>query len=208
MSPYNNAMDNVMGEKVLLLPKDRLHLHGSLITQCLFLYKKPKLFVKSLLSNSVEGILKIASDPNGCHVLDKFVCSEKIKQKYKNNLYSIIQGMFVDFVSCKYGSRVFDCIWRELDYGWKERFINEISQKESVLKSDFYGKFVCKNCKLDLYKRRRSEWHKSVQTTPASREGMKRGNEEPSPLAKRKRSGSRTSEKNEDNIDILFNKLH
>ena len=209
MSPYNDAMDNAMGGKVVLLPKDRLHLHGSLITQCLFSYEKPKLFVKGLLSNSIEGILKIASDPNGCHVLDKFVCSEKIKQKYKNNLYSMIQGEIVDFVSCKYGSRVFDCIWKELDYGWKERFINEISQKESDLKSDFYGKFVCKNCKLDFYKRRKSEWQKSIQTTPDSREGMKRGNEEPIPLAKRRRSGSRRiSEKTEDNIDIIFSKLH
>ena len=209
MSPYNNAMDNIMSEKVVLLPQDRIHLHGSLITQCLFMYEKPKLFVKSLLSNSIEGILKVASDPNGCHVLDKLVCSKKVKQKYKNNLYSMIQGVFVDFVTCKYGSRVFDCIWRELDYGWKERFINEISQKESVLKSDFYGKFVCKNSKLDLYKRRRPEWQKSIQTIPDSREGMKRGNEEPSPLAKRRRSGSRQiSKKTEDNIDIIFNKLH
>ena len=211
MVPFENAENNIFKDSIVFLPQDSFHLHGSLIAQTLFTYDKTKSFAKSLLSSSIEGILKIASDPNGSHVLDKFASSETISQKYKNRLYSMLEERLVDLACSKYGSRVFDCIWRQLDQGWKERYINDLSREESVLKSDFYGKFVVKNCNLDLYKRRKSEWLK-FQTKP----GLKHRMEETDPSAKRRRvepqhiseKKKKTSKTFCGDIDKLFNQLN
>ena len=210
MAPFEAAEDNIFEDRIVFLPQDSFHLQGSLIAQILFGYENTKLFAKSLLSSSIEGILKIASDPNGSHVLDKFVSSKTISQKYKNRLYCMVEERLVDLVCCKYGSRVFDCIWRQLDQGWKVRFINDLSQKESVLKSDFYGKFVVKNCNLDLYKRRRSEWL-DIQTKQGTEEresgipSAKRWKTEPESVSKSKKNISKTFV---GDIDKLFNQLN
>ena len=211
MVPFGKASDNVFEDKIVFLPQDSFNLHGSLIAQTLFEFNRPKSFAKSLLASSIEGILKIASDPNGSHVLDKFVSNHNINQKYKNALYSVLEARVVDLVCCKYGSRVFDSIWRQLDQGWKERYINDLSQEESVLKSDFYGKFVLKNCYLDLYKRRKSEWL-TIQTKP----GLKRRMEETDPSAKRRILEPQNTPKKKKklsitysgDIDKLFNQLN
>ncbi|KAI6651679.1 Nucleolar protein 9 [Oopsacas minuta] len=211
MSPLNNVLDSMVEERIIFKQEDNFHLHGSLIAQNLFSFEKTKSFAKSLLYSSIDGILKIASDPNGCHVLDKFVSSEKVKGKYKNKLYVMLEERFVDFVCCKYGSRVFDCIWIELDYEWKERFMIDISQKESILKSDFYGKFVLRNCKLDLYKRKRIEWRDSVQDTMKHRfeeqnPSAKRGKSESEHYSKKRKVNNNTNKITD--IDVLFNKLN
>ena len=222
MMPSDNAVElnRLQNGNIVFQPQDSMHLHGSLIVQTLFSYEKTKLFAKSLLANSINGVFKIADDPNGSHVLDKFVASSKIKQKYKDKLFSMVESTFVQFACSKYGSRVLDSIWKEVDQAWRTKFINEIAKNEFDLKRDFYGKFILRNCKLELYKRKRSDWEKLVQWNVVKSQrntGMKRRVEEPEftpptemigkEILLEKRPRRREHNPVPDNIDSLFDQL-
>jgi hypothetical protein len=68
------------------------------------------------------------------------------------------QGLFVTLACSQHGSRSLDGIWGAATLNQKILIMDELSPKEPILNSDWYGKILSTNYCLSLYKHKPDEW--------------------------------------------------
>lgn len=70
----------------------------------------------------------------------------------------------------KHGSRSMDAIWSKSSLKTKEIVASELAQKEPLLNSNQFGKFIAQNCALSSFKRARDEWKTNLLRTDKKRD--------------------------------------
>lgn len=65
---------------------NQIWLYGSLMLQHMFTYKDPYKLSKSLLSMSIDNLMRTCQDRSGSHVIDSFLQSPDVELKHKSEL--------------------------------------------------------------------------------------------------------------------------
>jgi nucleolar protein 9 len=111
-----------------------------------------------LFALSPESLLKWARDPVCSRVLEQFFVSSVVTVKSKRKLLRGLTGHFGDLAKDKYASHLIDKCWRVSSLELKELIAGELASQERALSDNTYGRFALRNCKIDLFKRRKEEW--------------------------------------------------
>jgi nucleolar protein 9 len=111
-----------------------------------------------LFAFSGEELLKWACDPVCSRVLEKFFVSPTVTSKSKRKLLRSFTGNFSDLAKDKYASHMIDKCWRVATLELKELIAGELAAHDRALADSTYGRFALRNCKIDLFKRRKNEW--------------------------------------------------
>ena len=125
--------------------------------------------VMSLSRRSSEELLAMACHKNGSFALQALFTSSAVGSKRKANLISKLEGGFVRLASNSFGSHIVDAAWSAATIKAKTAIANELVAAESQVKSAPQGKFIWRNCKLDVFKHHRDEWwvvlvHAGIET--------------------------------------------
>jgi len=70
----------------------------------------------------------------------------------------MFDGNYGEIACNRYGSHLVDKCWAVSDLKMKESIAEELLENERELNSNFHGKFVLRNCKIENFKRNRQEW--------------------------------------------------
>lgn len=87
-------------------------------------------------------------------------------------------------MSCsKHGSRSMDAIWDRASPGAKELIAFELSNHESMLNNDHFGKFIASKVSISTYKRAKSQWKEMLNKDKKKRDLFSEilGNDAPKP---------------------------
>ena len=76
----------------------------------------------------------------------------------------------VNLACSKHGSRSVDAIWNKSSQKLRENLASRLSQSESKLNSDQYGKFVSVNLGLSVFKRSKEQWFASFDKQKKTKE--------------------------------------
>ena len=97
-----------------LLVKSDINYHGAcLLKQCLT-FKKCKLVVSSFMSLSLEELLSVACHPSASFAFEAFFLNIEIPAIKKSNMANTLLPSLEALVCDKFGSRVFDSMWKVL----------------------------------------------------------------------------------------------
>lgn len=96
-------------------------------------------------------------------VLEQFFVSSVVTLKSKRKLLRGLTHHFGDLAKDKYASHLIDKCWRVSSLELKELIAGELAAQDRALSDNTYGRFALRNCKIDLFKRRRDEW-KQIET--------------------------------------------
>nr|CAB3264397.1 nucleolar protein 9 [Phallusia mammillata] len=132
--------------------------HGALLLQTLFKFSKTLLVSKSITVMPVRHSVSLACSISGSHVIDSFVSSQTIKQKWKTKWFDKMKDQFHVIACDKYGSRVIDNIWKSADVDIKTMLAECLAPQADVLLADQYGKHLHRNFGLRQFIHRRTEW--------------------------------------------------
>ena len=69
-----------------------------------------------------------------------------------------MQGTFSQLCQHKHGSHLVDTCWKYSEIVTKREIAEELLAHEEELKSDYYGKFVLRNCNIESFKRKQGKW--------------------------------------------------
>ncbi|PGH18897.1 hypothetical protein AJ80_04315 [Polytolypa hystricis UAMH7299] len=138
-------------------------LHGSLLAQAML--KSPgslaDLIQSSLLACPPETIVLIAKNTTASHVLQDALSLPTASIQFRRQMTSKFSGKMTELALDTSGSHVADVLWNattDLIFV-KQRLAEELSQNEQTLRDSFFGRAVWRNWSMDLYKRKRAEWH-------------------------------------------------
>ena len=136
--------------------------HFNLLAQAMLLVpgSLSALVIDSLIELDGNSMISIAHDSIVSRTLQAALISKNSSiittRKLVQHFYGHIGAMAVDTAA----SHVVDCIW-EGTHGLafiRERIAEELAENEAQLRDSGPGRAVWKNWKMDMYKRRRSEW--------------------------------------------------
>ncbi|KAI8895550.1 armadillo-type protein [Globomyces pollinis-pini] len=133
---------------------------GSLIIQHLlhFTIENIKFLVDSILKLPDTTLLLWVKDPMASRILETLLSSETVPKKSKIELIQHFMGGFAKFAEDKFTSRFVDKCWVAASYEQKEQIAQELVDKYTSLSNSFVGKFVLRNCQIDLFRKRKDEW--------------------------------------------------
>ena len=135
-----------------------ISLVGALLAQEILHFNKPIKLVNSILNTDSEKMAKLLSDPRGCHITDEFMASVSIGEKSREGLLKILTPKLPSLACTKHGSRTIDAMLSKGSPKLKETLAAKLSPHESKLISDQFGKFICNNLGLSLFKRSKDMW--------------------------------------------------
>uniref|UniRef100_T1H8F2 Uncharacterized protein n=1 Tax=Rhodnius prolixus TaxID=13249 RepID=T1H8F2_RHOPR len=139
-----------------------VNLHGSLIVQNIFKFKKPQKFIEAALSLNISTLKRILTDAKGCHVTDAFFDSSTVGAKSKDRLLNALKGHYIDLAVDKYGSRSFDVIWNYANQKQRKLIISELSRQ--VMKTSF-GTIIALKIGLEKYIKDKCAWERAYNST-------------------------------------------
>uniref|UniRef100_A0A4P6D6J5 Putative nucleolar protein 9 rhodnius neglectus n=1 Tax=Rhodnius prolixus TaxID=13249 RepID=A0A4P6D6J5_RHOPR len=139
-----------------------VNLHGSLIVQNIFKFKKPQKFIEAALSLNISTLKRILTDAKGCHVTDAFFDSSTVGAKSKDRLLNALKGHYIDLAVDKYGSRSFDVIWNYANQKQRTLIISELSRQ--VMKTSF-GTIIALKIGLEKYIKDKCAWERAYNST-------------------------------------------
>ncbi|KAJ3414009.1 Nucleolar protein 9 [Chytridiales sp. JEL 0842] len=134
--------------------------HGAMLLEKLLLFEADhnRYLVESFLSIPVEETTQWAFDSIGSHVYEHILKSPTVALKSKKKLLFNLVGRYCAMAKDKYGSRLVDQCWLASDLLMKEKIATELAKEERALSNNFHGKFVIRNCSIELFKRNKDEW--------------------------------------------------
>ncbi|XP_075585779.1 LOW QUALITY PROTEIN: uncharacterized protein LOC124495280 [Dermatophagoides farinae] len=137
---------------------NQIWLYGSLMLQHMFTYKDPYKLSKSLLSMSIDNLMRTCQDRSGSHVIDSFLQSPDVELKHKSELVERLLGKYHLLACNKYGSRIVENIMKLSNEQVRAAITQELSKKESLLMKNRNGWFVAKNVGIHHFKTRPNDW--------------------------------------------------
>jgi len=99
-----------------------------------------------------------ATDAIASRVIESFLLSTQVILKAKRKILHMFDGSYGEIACNRYGSHLVDKCWAVSDLKMKESIAEELLENERELNSNFHGKFVLRNCKIENFKRNRQEW--------------------------------------------------
>jgi nucleolar protein 9 len=138
----------------------RVQVQGALMLQYLFSYEEAEnqILCEGIHSLDTETLMKWIHDPSCSRVIEAYFDSVTVSSKSKKKMLHTLQGKYSDMAKDKYASHLIDKCWKASDIQLKEKIAEELVQQERELMDNFYGKFILRNCKIELFKRRKQEW--------------------------------------------------
>ncbi|KAI8922968.1 armadillo-type protein [Entophlyctis helioformis] len=147
-------------------------LQGALMLQHVasFTPENAKLCVESIMAMEPESLFKWALDPIASRVVEAILASHTLALRTQRRLVRNFFGRFVELSSDKYGSHLVDKCWAVSNMDMRETIAQELADKMTSLAANFHAKFILRNCKVELYKKRRDEWVERQQAEIKRRE--------------------------------------
>ena len=135
-----------VGEERGVLKRSCINYHGACLLKSCLMFKKSKGIVSSFLELTEAELVSVALHPSGSFVFESFLQNESIPAKKKKELTEkLLDSVYI--LSCdKFGSRVIDSIWVNIDSDMQAVLQNRLRQHTSKLESDLYGRIVLCNC--------------------------------------------------------------
>lgn len=128
------------------LVKNSINYHGACLLKSCFSFKKSKLAVDSFLSLTVEELLVVSCNPSGCFAFESFFQSKWIPKKKKDQVVECLTSSIYILACDKFGSRVIDAMWKELEEDVQDRLRCVLRTHKSKLETDLYGRIILYNC--------------------------------------------------------------
>uniref|UniRef100_H3AQ14 NOP9 nucleolar protein n=1 Tax=Latimeria chalumnae TaxID=7897 RepID=H3AQ14_LATCH len=132
--------------------------HGSLLLQHLLHFQDPSAVLLSLAAMMEDDLVTLACDQAGSHVFDALLSSGSVPEKRRKKILGKLKGQYVKMACNKHGSRVLDQIWNAATIGVKQNIAEELTARESELRSDPFGHHIVRNFALAHFLKRRQDW--------------------------------------------------
>lgn len=137
-------------------------LHGSLLAQAMLAVPGP---LSSLIFDSLSRLgtplaLNMARSAAASRALQGALTSPIATIIFRRKMIQQFYGHIGEMALDPSASHVIDAVWQGT-HGLafiRERTAEELAENEAALRESFVGRKVWRNWKMDLYKRRRSEW--------------------------------------------------
>ncbi|KAI9599477.1 armadillo-type protein [Syncephalis fuscata] len=143
----------------------RFHIQGSLILQSLLKFpeERNRIVINSLLGLDKNHLSKWTNNPIASRVLEAFFTVDTVSEKTKRKLAEQWTGTWHQLALDRYGGHILDKYWAVADISHKEVIAQELLAHEQTLYASVHGKFILRNCRIDLFKRRREQWRQQQQ---------------------------------------------
>lgn len=157
-----NGGKNVV-ENILWDCNDRIPPLRSLLIQSLMKLdpKSNKSIAEAMLSTSKDFLTFIAKDKFGSHILESFLNSDSVEEKYKNKFLDSFEGEFGGLAKDKFGSHFVEAAFEKGSLKRKKIIISELSKYEGQLSGSSQGRAVMFKCRLSDFRRDPEEWEKA-----------------------------------------------
>lgn len=140
----------------------RADVHGSILAQAMLEADGTAPLIRDSLSAlSVDGLLSKARDPVASRVVQLSLTSSITPLEYRKRMIPRFYGHLSTLAMDSVGSFTVDALWQATNgiHFMKERLARELADNEAQLRDSHTGRKVWRNWSMDLYTRRRSEWH-------------------------------------------------
>ncbi|KAF6197794.1 hypothetical protein GE061_008760 [Apolygus lucorum] len=138
-----------------LTEESKIDMNGSLILQNMFKFNKPIKVVESFLSQDASWLRAVAEDTKGSWVYNSFLSSPSVGDKSRSRLFGKFRGSYLPLASTKFGSRVFEELWKSAKF--KDR-LQMISELDRTLLGSLAGRAVAKKIQLELFLTDKKTW--------------------------------------------------
>ncbi|OLY79755.1 Nucleolar protein 9 [Smittium mucronatum] len=140
---------------------------GTVLIQNLltFPYDSIKELVKSFsYLDAKQDLILWSKDASGSRIIESFLKSsfDSVPIKHKRKMLVKLTSFYSELALDRFGSHIVDCCWNVADLKFKQTIAEELSKDSNVVKNSFFGKFVWKNCNIDLFMSKNDSW-KSIQ---------------------------------------------
>mmetsp|Transcript_21219 Transcript_21219/g.63204 ORF Transcript_21219/g.63204 Transcript_21219/m.63204 type:complete len:348 (+) Transcript_21219:1363-2406(+) len=144
--------------------------HGSRLLQALLSFKGQEIvpITTSVLTLPTAGLVKLATDGAGSRLYEAMLKAD-IGPKKRGKLVAKLKGHFAQLSATKFGSRVVDKCWAASEIKRKEIIATELLKEEAMLKDNYFGRLVLRNCKIDYFKRKQDGWAESLNANDRKR---------------------------------------
>ncbi len=139
------------------------NVHGALIVRHALHFDPAhsKLFVDSFLKVPKDQLDLWQHDYVACRVLEAVLESPTCPKNAKRHIIDCYTGKFLELCLDKSTSHFVDKCFTAANLETKEKIVSELLKHESRLRNNFHGKFIARNCQLDLFKRNKTGWIES-----------------------------------------------
>jgi len=201
----NENLDGLAIACIKMVPSDqtpdngdiKITVQSSLLFQELLDFNKPIQVVRSLLAVDSHTLMKIFSDRNGTHILNRFVTSLSIGEKSRDALVKQLRGEYVDLACTKHGCFAIQKLWEVIGIKSREMIAQELANKANLLRNHEFGRFVHTTFAIGVFKHQRSEWNQVISKAEKEKKLFKDILEVKTPN-KRKNEGTKESKGAED----------
>uniref|UniRef100_A0A2P2I313 Nucleolar protein 9-like n=1 Tax=Hirondellea gigas TaxID=1518452 RepID=A0A2P2I313_9CRUS len=203
LMPHDQYLSSLAGSR----DKPKVTLHGALILQEIFNFKKPIKFVKSLLDMAVGDLVLLFCDPRGSHIADAFCSSQHIGEKSRGKIICRIENEAVALALSKHGSRSLEAFWAVSCSASRTIMCQRLADGTARLKGNEFGTIIYSKFNVRLFSSRtnKEDWAKAEQAKINKRrklqelldfKGDASGGSE-SPAKKKKKKQSRPEEEDD-----------
>ncbi|KAJ2740311.1 Nucleolar protein 9 [Coemansia sp. BCRC 34301] len=135
-------------------------IQGSLIIQAILQFPGDGLepMMDSYFSQDPEKIFSWCKDPSGSRIIEAILKSVHVPASSKRRVLEQYLGRYPELAMDRYGSHIVDACWEVADMQFKEKILRELIKRETQLQDSQFGRFMLRNCRVEQYKRRSSEW--------------------------------------------------
>ncbi|KAI9347399.1 armadillo-type protein [Zopfochytrium polystomum] len=117
-----------------------------------------RLLTDSFLSTPAEETYHWIFHAVGSRVFEHVLSNPYLPSKASKKILHGLSGKFAEMAQDKYGSRLVERCWSIADISMKERIAEELTKELLALSSNFFGKYLVINFRLDEFNRRRYDW--------------------------------------------------
>ncbi|KAJ2013130.1 Nucleolar protein 9 [Coemansia sp. S155-1] len=135
-------------------------IQGSLIIQAILQFPSDGLepMMDSYFSQDPEKIFSWCKDPSGSRIIEAILKSKQVPANSKRRVLEQHLGRYAELAMDRYGSHIVDACWETADIQFKEKILRELVKRETQLQDNQFGRFMLRNCRVEQYKRKSSEW--------------------------------------------------
>ena len=157
--------------------KDPTKAHASLLAQSMLEAAGPlrDLIMDGIIAMESDMLLRMASDRNATHVLQKSLACGGDTMRYRRIIMPRLIPMTLELSTDAVASHAVDAFWtgsEGLPFV-RERIAEHLVQHEATLRDSIPGRAVWRNWKMDMYKTRRSDWMSEDKgRTPGVKSGI------------------------------------
>ncbi|KAJ2731384.1 Nucleolar protein 9 [Coemansia sp. BCRC 34962] len=135
-------------------------IQGSLIIQAMLQFPSDGLepLMDSYFSQDSEKIFSWCKDPSGSRIIEAILKSKRVPANSKRRVLEQYLGRYAELAMDRCGSHIAEACWEAADIQLKEKILREFIKRETQLQDNQFGRFMLRNCRLEQYKRKSSEW--------------------------------------------------